>query len=334
MGNPELKRKITSGSPLTPEEIQEAFEWLIQPERTEEEIAEFLKGLSQRPITADLLTEAARNLRKRATKVSLKVNNAMDTCGTGGDQSGSFNFSTAAALVIAACGVPVAKHGNRSITSKSGSADLLEALGIPIGLGPEEVARSVEENHFGFMLAPNYHPALKKVQKVRRELKTVTVFNFLGPLLNPAGVVRQLVGVFSNEMRPVMAQALKNLGIEKAWVVWGEGGLDEMSLIGKTWISEVTSQGIEEKVMEPQDAVLRKTEKNFIAGGDATLNAKILTGIFEKNFFGPIVGGILLNAGAALCVAECVKDIREGVGMARQAIENGEALALLNKLRK
>jgi anthranilate phosphoribosyltransferase len=329
----DITYKLRSGSLLKKEEIRRAFEALLRDETSESEIAEFLAALSERPVDADLLTEAAGVLLNYAVPVHLQTSHALDTCGTGGDKSGSFNFSTAAALLAAACGVPVAKHGNRSITSKSGSADLLEALGIPIDLGPEEVAKSVAENRFAFMMAPRYHPAHQKVPKVRRQLGKVTVFNFLGPLLNPARVKFQLVGVFDNAVRPAMAEALRRLGAEKAWVVWGEGGLDEMTLGGKSYVSEVTPRGVTERVLEPEDAVLRKCDTKFLSGGDAEKNAKILEGVFQKSFFGPLVNGILFNTGAALCVAGKVENIREGVRMARSAIENGEAFALLERLR-
>ncbi|MDX1386439.1 MAG: anthranilate phosphoribosyltransferase, partial [bacterium] len=200
--------KLQTGTPLGAGEIREAFEAMLEEDTPEGDIREFLLQLTEVPIDVDWLVEAATVLRERCVPVDLKGVEAMDTAGTGGDKSGSFNFSTASALLAAACGVPVAKHGNRSISSKSGSADLLEALGIPIDLGPEAVAASVKENNFGFMMAPRFHPATARVQKIRRELKVVTVFNFLGPLVNPARVRRQVLGVYDNQLRPVMAQAL------------------------------------------------------------------------------------------------------------------------------
>lgn len=327
-------KKIEEGASLHPEEIRGCFEEILKPDTSEEEIADFLKALAKREIDADLLTEAAQVLREHATPVSLKVPNALDTAGTGGDKSGSFNFSTAAALLVASCGVPVAKHGNRSITSKSGSADLLEALGIPIDQGPEEVAGSLEENGFCFMMAPLYHPATKRVQQVRRKLGVVTLFNFLGPLVNPAKVKRQVVGVFEDKVRPIMAEALRRLGVEKAWVVWGEGGLDEVTLSGKTYVSEVTPGEILEKNIEPEEAGLWKHDSQCLRGGDAKENAKVLTGIFEGSLKGPIADAVLLNAATALFVADKVGNLSEGVAMARFAIENGKALALLKKLKR
>lgn len=328
-----ITAKIKDGAEPSAEELKPAFEELLQPDMDEEIIAEFLAALSKLTLSADLLTDAAQVLLQHVIPVKLPLADAIDTSGTGGDQSGSFNFSTAAALLAAACGVPVAKHGNRSVTSKSGSADLLEALGIPIDLGPEEVAQSIADHRFGFMLAPNFHPAMAQVQKVRRKLKIVTVFNFLGPLLNPAMVQRQLVGVFDNNMRPIMAEALRRLGCQKAWVVWGEGGLDEMSLAGKTFVSEVSPEGITERVVFPEEGVLRKVDAKFLQGGDAHHNAKLLEGIFSKNFYGPLVNGVLWNTAAALVVAGRVPDLREGVGLARSVLDSGEAWALLEQLK-
>jgi anthranilate phosphoribosyltransferase len=326
-------KKLEQGAPLASSEIRQAFELILDPQTSEAEIKSFLIELSKVAVTADWLVEAALVLRGKSLKVSLGGLDAIDTAGTGGDRSGSFNFSTAAALLSAACGVYVAKHGNRSITSQSGSADFLEALGISIEAGPEQVAASIRENRFGFMLAPRYHPATARVQKIRRELGQVTVFNFLGPLLNPAGVKRQVVGVFDNSLRPVMAEALRRLGAVKAWVVWGEGGLDELTLGGVTHISEVSPEGVAEKTLSPEDGVLRRCDPKFLKGGNGPHNAKLLEGIFAKSFFGPLVNGVLLNTAAALVVAGRAMDIKEGVAQARLAIENGEAIKLLERLR-
>lgn len=315
-------------------EIRQAFELLLDPNTSDEEIKSFLQELSKIPVSVDWLVEAALVLREKSVKVDLGDLEAIDTAGTGGDRSGSFNFSTAAALLAAACGVPVAKHGNRSITSGCGSADFLEALGISIEEGPEQVARSIRANYFGFMFAPRYHPATARVQKIRRELGKVTVFNFLGPLVNPAGVRCQVVGVFDNSSRPILAESLRRLGAMKAWVVWGEGGLDEMTLGGVTHLSEVTPEGVKEKTITPEDAVLRRCDPKFLKGGDAPHNAKILEGIFSKSFFGPLVHGVLLNTAAALVVAGRASDVKEGVARARLAIENGDAVKLLEKLQK
>ncbi|MCC6273306.1 MAG: anthranilate phosphoribosyltransferase [Deltaproteobacteria bacterium] len=328
----ELLKKIIAEEPVAAEEIRAGFEAILSPETRDSEIALFLTSLSTRGLDADVLTEAARVLREKMTPVRLKVAGAVDTCGTGGDRSGSFNFSTAAGLLVAACGVPVAKHGNRAITSKSGSADLLEALGIPIELGPEAVAEAIETKHFGFMLAPRYHPATQRVQQIRRQLDMVTVFNFLGPLLNPAKVKRQVVGVFAPGMRPILGEALRRRGAERAWVVSSDSGLDELSPSGPTYVTEVTPEGLEEKTVEPADAGLRASDPKFLAGKDAAHNAKLLRGIFDKSFFGPIRDGIVLNAAAALVVAGKAKDLKEAAVQAKDAIESGAAAEKLESL--
>lgn len=328
----ELLKKIIGEERLLPEEIRGGFEAILHPETRESEIALFLTSLSTRGLDADILTEGARVLREHMTVVPLKISGAIDTCGTGGDRSGSFNFSTAAALLVAACGVPVAKHGNRAITSKTGSADLLEALGIPIEQSPEEVALSIEEKKFGFMLAPRYHPATQRVQQIRKKLDMVTVFNFLGPLVNPAKVRRQVVGVFAPAMRPLMGEALRRLGAEKVWVVSSGDGMDELSPSGPTYVTEVTPEGLEEKIVEPENAGLRRSDAQFLSGKEAAHNAKLLRGIFEKTFFGPIRDGIILNAAAALVVAGKVMDLKTAAGMAKDAIESGEALRTLESL--
>jgi len=328
----ELLKKIIEGEPLPAAEIREGFEAILRPETRESEIALFLTSLSTRGLDADILTEAARVMRSHMTPVTLNVSGAIDTAGTGGDRSGSFNFSTAAALLAAACGVPVAKHGNRAITSKSGSADLLEALGIQVEQSPEAVAQNVARKNFGFMLAPRFHPATQRVQAVRKQLDRVTVFNFLGPLVNPAGVKRQVVGVFAPAMRPILGEALRRLGTEMAWVVSSEDGLDELSPAGASYVTVVTPEGLEEKVVEPGMAQLRPSDPKFLAGKDAAHNAKLLRGVFDKTFFGPIRDGIILNAAAALVVAGTAPDLKQGAVRAKDALESGAAADKLAEL--
>ncbi len=327
-----LLKSLEQQKKISPNQLSELLENLLDPEMSEEQIKRTLFALTQLQLDADLLTAAALVLRKHAVKVTLSVE-AIDTCGTGGDGSGSFNFSTAAAILVAACGVPVAKHGNRAITSKSGSADLLEALDIPIDMEVPGVMHAVQKHHFAFMLAPKFHPAMAKVQKMRRELKLVTLFNFLGPLLNPAQVTRQIVGVSKNELRPLIAQALQNLGSQKAWVVWGEGGLDEMNLTGKTFVSEISPNTITEKIITPEEIALRSCELKDLKGGDAATNAKLLQGIFNRSFFGPLVSGVLYNAAAALVVAGQANDLREGLQIAKLALQEGKAAKKLEQLK-
>ncbi len=330
----EILQKFASDAPLTHEEIQTGFEAVLEREVQDEDISSFLRSLQKRGEDVELLVGAALTLRKYAIPVSLKIPNAIDTCGTGGDQSGSFNFSTAAGLLLAACGVPVAKHGNRAITSKAGSADLLEALKIPIDLGSDEVAHSVQQNHFGFMMAPLFHPMTFRVQKMRRSLGGVTIFNYLGPLLNPARVERQVVGVFALEKREMMAEALLRLGSKKVWVISGESGLDEMDLSGKTLVLVATPHHQEQHLFYPEDAGLKPCSMNDLKGKEAKDNAELLERIFLNQEKGAILDGILYNAAAGLCLSDRVADLKEGVKVAREALESGAAWDLLERLRK
>lgn len=327
-----ILEKLKGGAAGDPQVLRDGFEALLAPETGEEDMAEFLLALSARGLDADVLFEAATVMRRRMVPVPLAEFNAVDTCGTGGDQKGTFNLSTAAGILLAAAGVPVAKHGNRAITSQSGSADLLEALGVPIELGPEDVASRIRSKNFAFMLAPRFHPAAGRVQGVRRRLKQATVFNFLGPLLNPAQVKRQVVGVYSQDMRPVMAEAFRRLGAEKVWVVCSEEGLDEISPGGMTRISEATPQGVRDFAFVPEDAGLRRTDLKYLKGGDAAHNAKLLRGIFARTFFGPIEDGILLNAAAGLMVAERAADMKAAVRLLKDLLQSGQALAKLDEL--
>ena len=326
--------QVKSAEPLGTAPLREGFEAILSPETPEAEISEFLLALSERGLNADMLVGAAEVLREHMIPVDLEGLAAVDTCGTGGDRKGTFNFSTAAGILLAACGSPVAKHGNRAITSKSGSADLLEALGIPVQATPPEIVRRIRTKRFGFMLAPNFHPATARVQQVRKRLDEVTVFNFLGPLLNPAGVKRQVVGVFSNAIRPILAEAFFRLKAEKVWVVSGAEGMDEVSPSGITHVSEVTPSGIRELSVTPEDAGLRRTDEKFLRGGDAGFNAKLLRGIFERTFFGPIEDGILLNAAAGLVVMDQSEDLKAAVRVAKEALQSGAALAKLDELRE
>jgi anthranilate phosphoribosyltransferase len=329
-----ILQKLKAEAPVDAEILREGFEALLLPETTEGEIADFLLALTARGLDADMLTEAARVMRNHMVTVDVGELSAVDTCGTGGDRKGSFNFSTAAGIVLAACGIPVAKHGNRAITSKSGSADFLEALGIPIDLGPEEVAVRIREKKFGFMLAPRFHPATARVQQVRRRLDEITVFNFLGPLLNPAQVRRQVVGVFSPGVCAILAEAFRRLGAEKVWVVHSEDGLDELSPSAGTFVSEVTPAGVSERNVTPESAGLRRTAAQYLKGGDAAFNAKLFRGILERTFFGPIEDGVILNAAAGLVVSGEAPDLRAAVRKVKDVLQSGEALAKLEELKE
>jgi anthranilate phosphoribosyltransferase len=262
---------------------------------------------------------------------------ALDLCGTGGDASGTFNISTAAALVTASCGIPVAKHGNRSITSKSGSADVLEALGIPIDLPPERTRQAIDQVGFGFFFAPRYHPAMRQVAGPRRELGIRTVFNILGPMTNPAGVKQQLLGVYDDGLRPVMAEVLRKLGSERVWVLHcprpGGGGLDEVGLEGPTRVSALEGGEVREMEVSPEDAGISRQPGAILRGGDALENARRLLALLEGET-GPVRDAVILNAACALKISGRARDLKEGAGMASWAMDSGQAGKLVEELRK
>jgi anthranilate phosphoribosyltransferase len=254
--------------------------------------------------------------------------NAIDVCGTGGDGSGTLNVSTATAFVAAACGVPVAKHGNRSMSSQTGAADVLDALGVPTDLGPEAAAASLRETGFCFLFAPKYHAAMKHVAPVRRELGFRTIFNLIGPLSNPAGVRRQLIGVFSEDWLQPVAESLRELGTEAAWIVHSDDGLDEISIAAPTQVSVLEGGRISRRTVTPEDAGLPRAPISAIAGGDARTNAAAIRALLagERSAFHNIV---VLNAAAALLVAGRGADFREGAALAIEAIDSGRARDVL-----
>jgi anthranilate phosphoribosyltransferase len=249
---------------------------------------------------------------------------AIDVCGTGGDSSGTLNVSTAAAFVVAGCGVPVAKHGNRAMTSRTGAADVLEALGVPINLDSRAASASLVKPGFAFLFAPAYHPAMKHVGPVRRELGFRTMFNLLGPICNPAGVRRQLMGIFAEEWLEPVAHVLADLGTEKAWVVHGADGLDEMTTTAVTRVAVLDRGQVSLREIAPEDAGLKRSSLAALKGGTAEENARAIHDLFAgaKNAFRDIV---LLNAGAALVVADKANTIAEGVALAGEAIDSGRA---------
>jgi anthranilate phosphoribosyltransferase len=256
---------------------------------------------------------------------------AVDVVGTGGDGSGSVNVSTCASFIVAGCGVPVAKHGNRALSSRSGAADVLAALGVRIDLTPDDVSRCLRETGIGFMFAPAHHPAMKNVGPTRVELATRTIFNLLGPLSNPAGVTRQMVGVFSRQWVLPLAQVLKNLGSESAWVVHGSDGLDEITLTGPTFVAALENGNIRSFEISPEDAGLPRTGPDSLKGGDAQENAASLQAVLDgkPSAFRDVA---LLNAAAALIVAGKVKDVKEGVALGQKSLDSGAALEKLKRL--
>ncbi|NEW92622.1 anthranilate phosphoribosyltransferase [Rhodopseudomonas sp. BR0M22] len=322
--------KVATGATLTREEATDAFDAMMSGDATPSQMGALLMGLRVRGETVDEITGAVTTMRAKMLPVSAPTD-AVDIVGTGGDGSGSVNVSTCASFVVAGCGVTVAKHGNRALSSKSGAADVLAALGVKIDITPEQVGRCVNEAGIGFMFAPTHHPAMKNVGPTRVELATRTIFNLLGPLSNPAGVKRQMIGVFSRQWVQPLAQVLKNLGSEAIWVVHGSDGLDEITLSGTTAVAELKNGEITSFEISPEDAGLPRAPAEALKGGDAQANAVALRAVLE-GMPGPYRDVALLNAAATLIVAGKAKDLKEGVTMGAHSIDSGAAEARLKKL--
>ncbi|MEM1874692.1 MAG: anthranilate phosphoribosyltransferase [Candidatus Hadarchaeales archaeon] len=325
----EAIKKLVQGRNLTSEEAEGAMMEIMSGEVSHTKIAAFLTALRMKGETVGEIVAFARVMRNLCEKVRPNVDGKLvDTCGTGGDKLKTFNISTAAMFVAAGAGIPIAKHGNRSVTSKAGSADVLEALGVNIMLGPREVERCIERVRLGFMFAPLFHKAMKNVMPVRKELGIKTVFNILGPLTNPADVRAQVIGVPEAELAEKIAMALRELGCEKAMVVYGLDGLDEISTIGKTKISLLQDGLITTRIVEPEEFGLKRTKPEFLSGGDAEENAKIIVRVLmgEDKIREDIV---VLNAAAAIFVGNLADDMISAVEMARNSIKSGKALEKL-----
>ncbi|MEM3722961.1 MAG: anthranilate phosphoribosyltransferase [Candidatus Hadarchaeales archaeon] len=316
---------------LSREEAEEAMKCIMKGEATEAQMAAFLTALRLKGETVEEITAFAGVMREFATKIYPSRRPLVDTCGTGGDRIKTFNVSTAAMFVVAGAGIAVAKHGNRSVTSRAGSADVVEALGVRIDLPPAEVERCIDEIGLGFMFAPLFHPAMKQVAKVRREMGIRTVFNILGPLTNPAGATSQLLGVFDGALTEKIAEVLLKLGSERAMVVHGIDGLDEISTLGKTMIAEVKGGKVFSRVIQPEDFGMKRAAPEDLAGMTAEENAKILLRVL-KGEKGPRRDIVVLNAAAAIAVGGLVEDIIEGIPVAEESIDSGEAYRKLREL--
>jgi anthranilate phosphoribosyltransferase len=316
--------ELAAGGAALPEPLAEAaMEELMDGAAPPTQVAALLAMLRVRGETAEELAAFARVMRARAIRVEAPED-AIDMCGTGADGAGTFNVSTVAAFVAAGAGVPVAKHGNRAVTSRCGSADLVEALGIPLDPGPEAVSASIRETGFGFIFAPAYHPAMKHAMPVRRELPMRTVFNLLGPLSSPAGVRRQLLGVADAGLLELIAGALARLDVARALVVHGADGLDELSLAGPSRALLVEGGSIRETTVDGSAFGLARASAGALGGGDAQLNSAIALSVLGGEP-GPARDVVLLNAGAGIFVAGRVKDIGEGVAAAANSIDSGRA---------
>ena len=322
--------KVATGATLSRDEAALAFDAMMSGEATPSQMGALLMALRVRGETVEEITGAVTVMREKMLRVAAPPD-AIDVVGTGGDASGSYNISTCAAFIVAGAGVPVAKHGNRALSSRSGSADVLAALGVKIELAPDAVGRCISEAGIGFMFAPAHHPAMKNVGPTRVELGTRTIFNLLGPLSNPAGVKRQMVGVFSRQWVEPLANVLKNLGSESAWVVHGSDGLDEVTSAGPTHVAALENGTVRSFEITPEDVGVARAMPDMLRGGDAEENARALLDVL-KGKQGAFRDVALLNAAAGLVVAGRAKDLKQGFALAAKSIDTGEAEGRLDRL--
>ena len=325
-----LIAKAATGATLSREEAARGFDTMMSGEATPSQMGALLMALRVRGETVDEITGAVTAMREKMLRVAAPPD-AIDVVGTGGDASGSFNISTCAALIVAGAGVAVAKHGNRALSSRSGAADVLAALGVNIELTPQGVTRCIKEAGIGFMFAPAHHPAMKNVGPTRVELGTRTIFNLLGPLSNPAGVTRQMVGVFSRQWIEPLALVLKNLGSESVWVVHGSDGLDEITTAGPTYVAALESGAVRTFEITPEELGLKRVKPEALRGGSAKENAQALLQVL-KGKGGAFHDISILNAAAALMVAARAKDLKGALALAQASIDSGEAANRLQRL--
>ncbi len=325
-----LIEKLRRQEDLTADEAAAAMAVIMKGEAAPAQIAGLLIGLSMKGERPSELVGFARTMRANAVAITPRTS-LFDTCGTGGDRSGTFNISTAAAIVLAACGMKIAKHGNRAASSQCGSADVLEALGVNIQASPAIVERCLDTPGVAFLFAPAFHPATKHAAQVRKDLGVRTAFNLLGPLTNPAKPTRQIVGVPRPDLTELLARSLALLGSERAWVVHGADGLDELSTTGYTKVSECRGDSVQTFYVHPADFGLPKATPESLKGGDAAKNAAIVMSVL-KGEHGPARDVVLLNAGAALFVGGYTGTVKAGIAMASQALDTGAALLVLKQL--
>ncbi|MDQ6972859.1 MAG: anthranilate phosphoribosyltransferase [Mariprofundaceae bacterium] len=323
---------IQSGISINADDAESVFTQIMQGEATDAQIGALLMGLSIRGETADIIAGAARAMRCAAARISPASTGLLDTCGTGGDGASTFNISTTVALVVAACGVPVAKHGNRAISSKSGSADVLEALGVRLDIPPAAVAECIDQVGIGFLFAPGHHPAMRHAAGPRRELGMRSIFNLLGPLTNPAGAEYQVLGVYARDKLELVADALLQLGVQRALIVHGRDGLDEITTTGITdavWVEQ--GQPLRAFEIDPQAFGMHYAAAEELGGGDAAHNAAILKSILDGEQGAPR-DIVLLNAAAALWVAGRSEGIAAGLSLAAVGIDSGAVSKTLDQL--
>src|SRR6184192_4256660 len=319
-------RLAVDGVHLSRVQAAAALDAMLDGSAPAAQMAALLVALRMKGETPDEIAGAAQALRSRAARVEVSQDRLIDTCGTCGDASHTFNISTTSAFVAAAGGARVAKHGNRAVSSRCGSADVLTALGVEVELPPAAVAACIDECGIGFLFAPRHHAAMRHVAPVRKELGLRTLFNLLGPLANPAGARRQLLGVYAPQLVPVLAKTLAELGCDRAFVVHGHGGLDEISTAGPTLVAEVRGTEVREFELSPEDVGVERGDLSALRGGDAQENAQILRAVLRGEP-GPRRSAVLLSAGAALAASGVCETIAEGVRLAERAIDSGAALA-------
>lgn len=340
-------QKVVDRSNLTEQEMEAAMEVIMTGQATPAQIGSFITALRLKGETIEEITGAARVMRQKATRIqadeasvsidreeiNLDLETVVDTCGTGGDGTNTFNVSTTTAFVVAGCGLRVAKHGNRSVSSLCGSADVIERLGVKLDVPPAVVEKCLDEVGIGFLYAPALHGAMKHAIGPRREIGIRSIFNILGPLTNPAGANVQVLGVYKKELTPVLAEVLGNLGSRSAFVVYGEGSLDEISIIGKTQVSELKDGQVTTYSIEPEDFGLARADLNDIRGGDVEENAGIVLSVLQGEK-GARRDMVLLNASAALVAAGRAADFSDGISQAAESIDTGRALEKLEGMKR
>lgn len=327
-----LFEETVSPAGLSGSSARRAFDAILAGNWSVPQVAGFISALRAKGETQEVIASAAQAMRQTMLPVPHDFPKVLDTCGTGGDGSGTVNLSTGAAIIVAAAGIPVAKHGNRAVSSKAGSADVLAALGIPLDLSAQQSARVLQQAKISFLLAPNHHPAMRHAMPARKELGVRTIFNCLGPLCNPAHATHQVIGVFSDSLRSIMANTLKDLGSQAAWIVRGEDGLDEVSPYGATRVAALRQGNVSELLVTPEDFGIPRSPAGAAQGGDAAENARIIEAVLANQPH-PSRDAFLLNAAAALVVADGIS-YQDAAARARATLESGAAEAALETWRQ
>jgi len=328
----EILPRLADGATFTAGEMRQAIGAIMDGEATPAQVGALLMGLRLRGETAEEISGAAHAMRERMTRITVARTPLVDTCGTGGDGGGTFNISTAVAFVVAAGGVGVAKHGNRAVSSRSGSADVLEALGLNLDAPAESVRASIEEVGIGFIFAQRHHPAMRHAAPIRKDLGIRTLFNVLGPLTNPAGAKRQLLGVFAPDLTATLARALGDLGSERAWVVHGLDGTDELTVCGPSQVSQWDGQEVTTFQIAPEDVGLPRHDPAALAGGTPGENAALMRSLLAGELKGGIPDAVAFNAGAALWLADAAPDLSAGVAQAKDVLVTGRASTVLERM--